>query len=110
MTSAWTSQDTSSYLDNPANGNRYAYAADNPTNNTDPTGMCSSILGCLEYIAVSTVAAAGSGATIGFGIGCIVSIEAGCVAGGGIGSAIGFWSGAELGFSYSLAQVLIHNE
>ena len=25
------------YLDNPANGNRYAYAADNPTNNTDPT-------------------------------------------------------------------------
>ena len=36
MTSAWTSQDTSSYLDNPANGNRYAYAADNPTKQHRP--------------------------------------------------------------------------
>ena len=36
---AFTSQDTNSYLDNPTDGNRYAYAADNPVNNTDPTGQ-----------------------------------------------------------------------
>jgi len=37
-TANFTTQDTNSYLDNPANGNRYAYAADNPANNIDPTG------------------------------------------------------------------------
>jgi RHS repeat-associated protein len=37
-TGAFTTQDTSTHLASPANGNRYAYAADNPTNYTDPTG------------------------------------------------------------------------
>jgi RHS repeat-associated protein len=37
-TGAFTTEDTSSYLANPADGNRYAYAADNPANYTDPTG------------------------------------------------------------------------
>lgn len=30
LTGAFTTQDTNSYLGNPANGNRYAYAASNP--------------------------------------------------------------------------------
>jgi RHS repeat-associated protein len=41
VTDNFTSQDQNSTLDNPANGNRYAYAADNPANNIDPTGQWS---------------------------------------------------------------------
>jgi RHS repeat-associated protein len=40
-TGAFTTQDTNAHLTDPANGNRYAYAADNPANNTDPTGNLS---------------------------------------------------------------------
>ena len=35
---AFTQQDASQILANPSNGNLYAYAGDNPTNNIDPTG------------------------------------------------------------------------
>jgi RHS repeat-associated protein len=38
VTDDFTSQDPDTFLNNPANGNRYAYAADNPANNIDPTG------------------------------------------------------------------------
>ena len=38
ISGSFQSQDTNSYLDNPADGNRYAYAADNPVSNIDPTG------------------------------------------------------------------------
>jgi RHS repeat-associated protein len=48
-TGAFTTQDTSTYLASPANGNRYAYAADNPVIYVDPTGQgivtCSEDLG-----------------------------------------------------------------
>ncbi|HEY2241391.1 MAG TPA: RHS repeat-associated core domain-containing protein, partial [Streptosporangiaceae bacterium] len=37
-TGAFTTQDTSNYLANPENGNRYAYAGADPVNNIDPTG------------------------------------------------------------------------
>jgi RHS repeat-associated protein len=38
-TGTFTTQDTNSYLDSPADGNRYAYAADNPVNYVDPSGQ-----------------------------------------------------------------------
>ena len=37
-TSRWTQQDTLDTPLNPANANRYAYAADDPINKADPTG------------------------------------------------------------------------
>jgi RHS repeat-associated protein len=40
-TGNFTTQDADSYLGSPSNGNRYAYAADNPANYTDPTGHVS---------------------------------------------------------------------
>jgi RHS repeat-associated protein len=54
-TGAFAGQDTSSYLANPANGNRYAYAADNPANNTDPTGQnaFTDILGGVASVATA---------------------------------------------------------
>jgi RHS repeat-associated protein len=48
-TGAFTTQDTSAYLTSPANGNRYAYAADNPANNTDPTGQSSCSSSIVDY-------------------------------------------------------------
>jgi RHS repeat-associated protein len=64
VTAFFTTQDTNSYLASPQNGNRYAYAAANPLNYTDPTGR--SILGCIGAI-VGTVASVG--AVVGLSIG-----------------------------------------
>ncbi len=36
-----TQPDSYTQLDNPANGNLYAYAANSPTNSPTPTGACS---------------------------------------------------------------------
>jgi RHS repeat-associated protein len=47
-TGNFTSQDANSYLGSPSNGNRYAYAGDNPANNIDPTG--NSAYSCGEAI------------------------------------------------------------
>src|ERR1022692_61767 len=69
-TGAFTTQDTSTYLANPANGNRYAYAADNPANYLDPTGQSS--CSTLGWIAT------------GLGIGALVlGVVASTVASGG---------------------------
>ena len=39
----WTQQDTLNIIGDPANGNRYTYTGDDPTNNVDPSGKS---LGC----------------------------------------------------------------
>ena len=57
VTDNFTTQDANSLLANPANGNRYAYAADNPANNIDPTGH--GIWGCIGSV-VGGVSAVGA--------------------------------------------------
>ena len=76
ITGNFTSQDTSSYLDNPANGNRYAYAADSPLNNIDPTGQNSilnDVIGGVAGLVAGTTAAFLTGNPL------IVAAAAGCV-------------------------------
>ncbi|MDG4802084.1 RHS repeat-associated core domain-containing protein [Micromonospora sp. WMMD980] len=53
----FTQQDNLSFVGNPLHGNRYAYAACNPANYTDPTGRCST----------SSILGFASGAVAGFG-------------------------------------------
>jgi RHS repeat-associated protein len=69
-TGAFTTQDTSTHLASPANGNLYAYTADNPANYIDPTGQSS--CSTLGWIAT------------GLGIGALVlGVVAATVASGG---------------------------
>jgi RHS repeat-associated protein len=69
VTAFFATQDTSSYLASPANGNRYAYAADNPTNNIDPTGA--DWLGCAGAI-LGTASAVGGLIALS---GCLVNVR-----------------------------------
>jgi RHS repeat-associated protein len=72
QTSAFTTTDPQTILDNPATANPYPYAADNPTNNIDPTGQ-SYLQACAEGAVI--------GAAIGaFGTlpGLAIGIVGGC--------------------------------
>jgi RHS repeat-associated protein len=101
-TGSFTSQDASTYLADPANGNRYTYAADNPANYTDPTGRCFLWLfgsGCnnpvYNFINGSCVNA--WSATIGGGVFAVASGWFGVItseSGGGIAAG---WGGIVLG-------------
>ncbi|MFJ1588465.1 RHS repeat-associated core domain-containing protein, partial [Streptomyces sp. NPDC088197] len=86
-TGRFTTQDAHSFLTDPAQGNRYAYAGDDPINNTDPTGQfgLSSVtsglakgLDAYDWLQAGTSLLSGdiSGAASGF-----ASISAGVVAG-----------------------------
>jgi len=93
---AFTSQDTNSYLDNPTDGNRYAYAADNPVNNTDPTGqnttpadVCGLAVGFIGFTAGLVISAGLALSPISAGISFII---------GGVAAAALFVIGA--GASY----------
>lgn len=82
FTSRFTTQDSISILGDPTNGNRYAYAAANPINNTDPNGQC------------SVTSGAGIGSEIGTVAGGIGGSLVGGLASGGIGAVPGFFVGA----------------
>jgi hypothetical protein len=90
-TGAFTSQDASSYLSNPANGNRYAYAADNPANYTDPTGQ--GIYSCIEAAGLGV---SGGLLALGAGFFGIATAET------GVGAVIAF-----IGYAYGAGYFVI---
>src|ERR1022692_2949771 len=87
-TGAFTAQDTSTYLASPANGNLYAYAADNPANNIDPAGTssCASSQGSYAFAGGIFLGATES-AAVGVGLATgeeLALIAAGAAISGGI--------------------------
>ena len=72
----WTQMDTLDAPLDPANANRYAYAANDPVNNSDPLGLsvCSVVKGIASIFVSSTVGVLtmGVSAVATFGIGVAV--------------------------------------
>ncbi|MEK8108140.1 RHS repeat-associated core domain-containing protein [Micromonospora sp. M12] len=62
-TGRFTQQDSLSFLANPAIGNRYAYAAGNPVNYVDPTGLAPSA-GCIAALGGSVAGALATAAAV----------------------------------------------
>ena len=77
-TGAWTQQDTLNAPLDPANANRYEYAADNPINGVDPTGRCNA-----GQIGAGVITIVGADA-----IGTAVTVATGGVAGGLLGGVL----------------------
>jgi RHS repeat-associated protein len=97
----FTQQDSIERLTDPQQGNRYAYAADNPINYVDPTGESIEDLG--EF--ASTVGNfSATGAFFGATIGCVVTLLAGCVEGAAAGAVIGGVVGGLFGIGYDLYE------
>jgi hypothetical protein len=73
----------------PSNANRYAYAANNPVNYTDPTGLKSSadLVGDVAGAVLTAVIVAPFAATVGLPLGltvgavAVATVGAGCVGG-----------------------------
>jgi RHS repeat-associated protein len=89
-TGNFTTQDLNSYLASPADGNRYAYAADDPANYIDPTGqdIFGAILGAVitEVLVSVTCSAFVVGVTGGLGAaGTVGCFYLGSLAGAAIG-------------------------
>jgi RHS repeat-associated protein len=94
-TAFFTAQDSNSYLDNPSDGNRYAYASDSPVNYTDPTGH--DIWGCIGAVVTGAGAAAALvGVTVASGGAADVAASAYLLAikAGSVGETAGFYGAA----------------
>jgi RHS repeat-associated protein len=66
--SRFTTQDTNAYLNDLSNGNRYAYAGDDPANYTDPTGR----LTCGDFVGGVFLAVSILGGIVFGGIGGVI--------------------------------------
>ncbi len=81
----FTQQDSLSFIGDPARGNRYAYAVDNPINYTDPTGM---------YDWNAMVNTWAKDTVMGLVGGCLATLFEGCAGGAAAGGVGGFVTGA----------------
>ncbi|MDG4823232.1 RHS repeat-associated core domain-containing protein [Asanoa sp. WMMD1127] len=100
----FTQQDNLSFVGDPAKGNRYAYAACNPTNYVDPTGLDDDPI--LDAIDTGGKFAAGTAAVAGLA-GCAVGAFAagvGCLAAGGFMTLFGAGFGFIFGVMYSIGK------
>lgn len=96
-TGRWTQQDTLDAPLDPANANRYAFAANDPINNSDPLGLATTgeaIGGAVGLVAGAAFLAGCVGATLGIGCAVAVGAVSGAL-GGSLGSAIDGDSGEE---------------
>jgi hypothetical protein len=98
----WYNPDTSAFtttqLDNPANANPYPYAADKPTNNTNPTGQCSGVHECADDgVFYGTIIGAIGGALVGGPVTGGIGFVPGFLLGGGEGATLGFFIGGIVG-------------
>ncbi|MER7168165.1 RHS repeat-associated core domain-containing protein [Micromonospora sp. NPDC000207] len=81
----FTQQDNLSFIGDPQQGNRYAYASSNPINFVDPTGL---------FSWSGLVYASAGAAFVGGVTGCLGTILAGCGAGLAVGVVTGAVGGA----------------
>jgi RHS repeat-associated protein len=94
-TARFTQQDSIERLADPKQGNRYAYAADNPTNYTDPTGK--EVSSCLLSVLGAGISAAG---LVGFTIGAVAAAPTGV----GFVAAVAWWNVSAWGLALSVAS------
>ncbi|WP_306205014.1 RHS repeat-associated core domain-containing protein [Actinoplanes sp. RD1] len=94
----FTQQDSLSFIGDPSNGNRYAYAGANPVNYTDPTGNFPPLKDFTENIGAGAGASAFLGLLV---VGGCVTLSVACVAGGfvlgSIGATLGGMAGSAIG-------------
>ena len=97
-TSRWTQQDPLLQITDPNQADRYSYAGDEPTNGSDPSGLCF-IVSCGTYHAIGH--AIGHAAREG-AAGAVVGAVSGAIAGSPLGlggAAAGAARGAAVGFA-----------
>ncbi|MFI5494864.1 RHS repeat-associated core domain-containing protein [Actinoplanes sp. NPDC051859] len=101
----FTQQDNLSFIGSPRKGNRYAYAAGDPIDNVDPTGMeDDALFDFMDYVATF----GGAGAIVGGVTGCIIAslptAGAGCPGGAAAGGIIGGAAFGAFGGAYYLGR------
>ena len=102
-TGNWTTQDARNAPLDPGNANRYAFAADDPINHSDPTGLLWSWLNRALNDAVDQ---SWQQAVVGAYTGCVTDIVTGCIPGAIAGAFSGAISGYVSGFAYGAAASL----
>jgi len=109
-TARWTQPDPVSQFADLGQANRYPYAAGDPVNWVDPSGLgiwddVDEGVSELKTIAGETIKGAGTGGAIGLLGGCALARQyktgnEGCVVAGGAGATLGGLAGAGGGFAY----------